>query len=334
MKYARWASWLVFLILLLGAVMVWSLSVGASGISAARVVRILCQGGSPVEHSIIFDIRLPRIILGFAVGGCLSLAGVILQGLFRNPLVEPYTLGISGGAALGVAVNIVLGLSAVGAYTLPVCGLLGAGGVILFLYVSSLRTGVVKLQGLLLNGVMISFISSSLVMLLMSIASSDSLHGIVFWMMGSLGGSDLSLVHFMVLVSLASLAAGYFFCLQLNALALGEEEARHLGVPIEQVKKILFVFCAVLTGFCVSIAGMIGFVGLVVPHVMRKLVGSDHRILLGASFLAGALFLIGSDTLARTIIAPLELPVGVITGIVGGSVFLYALAHRGGLSHA
>ncbi len=334
MKYWRWALWLGFLGVLLAGAVVWALSVGASGIPAGKVVGILFHGGSPVEHSIVFDIRLPRIILGFAIGGCLSLAGVMLQGLFRNPLVEPYTLGISGGAALGVAANIALGLSAIGAYTLPACGLLGAGGVIVFLYFSSLRTGLVKLQGLLLNGVMISFISSSLVMLLMSIASSDSLHGIVFWMMGSLGGSDLSLVNFMFFLALAALAGGYCFCLQLNALALGEAEARHLGVPVELVKKVLFVFCAILTGLCVSIAGMIGFVGLVVPHVTRRLVGPDHRILLGASFLAGAAFLIASDTLARVIIAPLELPVGVITGIAGGSVFLYALSRRGGLSHA
>ncbi|MEI8011470.1 MAG: iron ABC transporter permease [Candidatus Omnitrophota bacterium] len=334
MKYVRWASWLGFLAVLLAAVIVWSLSVGASGIPAGKVLGILFQGGSPAEHSIIFDIRLPRILLGLAIGGCLSLAGVILQGLFRNPLVEPYTLGISGGAALGVAANIALGISAIGAYTLPVSGLLGAGAVIVFLYFSSLRTGLVKLQGLLLNGVMISFISSSLVMLLMSIASSESLHGIVFWMMGSLGGSDVTYVNFMLMLSLAALATGYAFCLALNALALGEDEARHLGVPIERVKKVLFVFCAVLTGLCVSIAGMIGFVGLVVPHVMRRLVGADHRILLGASFIAGAIFLIASDTLARIVITPLELPVGVITGIAGGSVFLYALAKKGGLDHA
>ncbi len=334
MRCMRWAGWVSFFLLLLAGTVVWALSVGASGIPAGKVVGILCRGGTPVEHSIIFDIRLPRIILGFAIGGCLSLAGVMLQGLFRNPLVEPYTLGISGGAALGVAANIALGLSAVGAYTLPVCGLFGAGAVIVFLYFASLRTGLVKLQGLLLNGVMISFISSSLVMLLMSIASSDSLHGIVFWMMGSLGGSDLSLVNVMFFLSLAALAAGYGFCLPLNALALGEAEARHLGVPVEQVKKALFIFCALLTGFCVSVAGMIGFVGLVVPHVTRRLVGSDHRILLGASFLAGASFLVASDTLARVIIAPLELPVGVITGIVGGSVFLYALSRQEGVSRA
>ncbi len=334
MKYTHWASWLGFLIVLLAGVIVWSLSVGASGIPAGKVIGILLQGGSPVEHSIICDIRLPRILMGLAIGGCLSLAGVILQGLFRNPLVEPYTLGISGGAALGVAANIALGISAVGAYTLPVSGLLGAGAVIVFLYFSSLRTGPVKLQGLLLNGVMISFIASSLVMLLMSIASSESLHGIVFWMMGSLGGADISFINFMLGLAFAALATGYAFCLPLNALALGEEEARHLGIPVEQVKKILFIFCAILTGICVSMAGMIGFVGLVVPHVMRRLVGTDHRILLGASFLGGAIFLVASDTLARVVIAPLELPVGVITGIVGGSIFIYALAKKGGAEHA
>ncbi len=325
-KYARWTFWLVLLAVILGGVVLLSLAVGASGIPVNRVAGLFLSGGSPVERSIVFDIRLPRIILGFSIGGCLSLAGVILQGMFRNPLVEPYTLGISGGAALGVALNIALGLSAVNGFTLPACGFLGSGAVILFLYFTSLRRGVVKLQGLLLNGVMISFISSSLVMLLMSLSSGESLHGIVFWMMGSLGGSDQGLTGVMLVLSLVSLGSACLFCLHLNALALGEEEARHLGVPVERTKKVLFVFCAVLTGFCVSVAGMIGFVGLVVPHLMRRVVGPDHRILLPASFLAGAVFLIGCDTLARTIIAPLELPVGVITGIIGGSLFVYALA--------
>ncbi|MBF0387064.1 MAG: iron ABC transporter permease [Candidatus Omnitrophica bacterium] len=322
----RWTAWLLVLVLLLMLVGLFSLSVGSAGIPLTKLAAVLFQGPGSTEYSIIFDIRLPRILLGFAIGGALSLAGVILQGMFRNPLVEPYTLGIAGGAALGVSLNIVLGLAASGRYAAPLCGSLGAGVVIIFLYFSSIRRGMVKLQGLLLNGVMISFISSSLVMLLMSLSSAESLHGIVFWVMGSLGEPDSALIGLMFTMSAGLLLISYFFCLHLNALALGEEEARHLGVPVERTKKILFVLSALLTGFCVSVAGMIGFVGLVVPHLMRRLVGPDHRILLGASFLAGAIFLIFCDTLARIIIAPSELPVGVITGIVGGSVFVYALA--------
>ncbi|MBF0331292.1 MAG: iron ABC transporter permease [Candidatus Omnitrophica bacterium] len=333
MNHVRWTFWLFSLLGLLVAVMMLSLSVGAAGIPVTKIIPVFLEGRGSAEYSILFDIRLMRIILGFAIGGSLSLAGVILQGLFRNPLVEPYTLGISGGAALGVAINVALGLAVSGRITGPLAGVLGAGLVLVFLYFSNLRMGVIKLQGLLLNGVMISFICSSLVMLLMALSSRESLQGIIFWIMGCLGESEVSLIWSMFIAAWVLLVAAYFFCLPLNALALGEEEAQHLGVPVECTKRSLFFLAAVLTGFCVAVAGMIGFVGLVVPHLMRRLVGHDHRILLGASFLAGAIFLIFCDMLARTIIAPLELPVGVITGIVGGSLFVYALS-RGEVDHA
>ncbi|MBF0619296.1 MAG: iron ABC transporter permease [Candidatus Omnitrophica bacterium] len=326
MMVTRWMLCLLGLMLLLAVVVLASLSLGIAGIPVTKLVSIFLHGRGSTEYSIVFDIRLPRILLGMAIGGSLSLAGVILQGMFRNPLVEPYTLGISGGAALGVSLNIVLGSAAAGRFTFPVCGSLGAGAVIVFLYFSSVRKSMVKLQGLLLNGVMISFIASALVMLLMSLSSTETLHGIVFWVMGSLGEPDIALITLMLGMSVVLLAVAYFFCHHLNALALGEDEARHLGIPVERTKKVLFIVSAVLTGFCVSVAGMIGFVGLVVPHFMRRIVGHDHRILLGASFLAGAIFLIFCDTLARLMIAPSELPVGVITGIAGGSVFMYALS--------
>jgi len=302
-----------------------SLSVGVAGISPQKIIHLFLQGPGSSDYSIVFDIRLPRIILGFAIGGALSLAGVILQGMFRNPLVEPYTLGISGGASLGVSLNIVLGFAAWNRFSLPLSGFLGAMAVIGFLYLTSFRKGSANLQGLLLNGVMISFISSSLVMLLLALTSAESLQGIIFWIMGSLGESDTLLIKVMLIVSLVLLALSYLFCLPLNAFALGEEEALHLGIPVERSKQILFLISGICVGFCVSVAGVIGFIGLVVPHFMRKVVGADHRILLVSSFLAGAIFLIACDTMARTIIAPLELPVGVITGIVGGSIFVYTL---------
>jgi len=323
MRHAAWIFWILILALVLVLVMLFSLSVGAVPIPIDRIIALSFQGGSSTEHSIIFDIRLPRILLGLAVGGSLSLAGVILQGMFRNPLVEPYTLGISGGAALGVA--MVLGLSCASHLTVPLAGCLGSGVVIAFLYFLSFNKGRVRLQGLLLNGVMISFISSSMVMLLMSLTNSDNLQAIIFWIMGSLGQTDPVLIKIMLAASVGLLVVSYFFCLDLNAFALSDDEARLLGIPVERTKKILFLLAALLTGACVSVAGIIGFVGLVVPHFVRRLVGFDHRILMIASFLAGAIFLIISDTIARIVIAPLELPVGVITGIVGGSIFIYTL---------
>lgn len=322
----------VFWVLILGGILlcvaIFSLAVGPAGIPVKKIIPILLEGKGTVEYNILFDIRLPRIILGFAIGGALSLAGIILQGMFRNPLVEPYTLGISGGAALGVSLNIIFGLYKIGILTLPFFGFLGAAAVIMLVYFLNMRKGIVKLQGLLLNGVMISFISSSLIMLIMSLSRSEDLHGIVFWIMGSLEEPDWAIIKVTVSAAIILLIISHLFCLDLNAFSLGEEEALHLGVPIERTKRLLFIIASLLTGFSVSVAGMIGFVGLVVPHFVRMFVGSDHRISLIAAFLAGGAFLIFCDTLARTIIAPLELPVGVITGILGGSLFVYALTKR------
>ncbi len=322
----------VFWVLMLGGILlcvaIFSLAVGPAGIPVKKIIPILLEGKGTVEYNILFDIRLPRIILGFAIGGALSLAGIILQGMFRNPLVEPYTLGISGGAALGVSLNIIFGLYKIGILTLPFFGFLGAAAVIMLVYFLNMRKGIVKLQGLLLNGVMISFISSSLIMLIMSLSRSEDLHGIVFWIMGSLEEPDWAIIKVTVSAAIILLIISHLFCLDLNAFSLGEEEALHLGVPIERTKRLLFIIASLLTGFSVSVAGMIGFVGLVVPHFVRMFVGSDHRISLIAAFLAGGAFLIFCDTLARTIIAPLELPVGVITGILGGSLFVYALTKK------
>ncbi len=329
----RLTSWFIpilFLSILLLATMVFSLSVGSSGIPPRKILSFLLEGRGTVEYSILMDIRLPRILLGLAVGGSLSLAGVLLQGMFRNPLVEPYTLGISGGAALGVSLSIILGMgTAFGAFALPFSGFIGAVAVILLVYTLSTRRGIMKVQGLLLTGVMISFITSSLIMLMMSIAETEELHGIVFWIMGSLEEPRSELIKLTLIVAALGLVASYFFSFKLNALGLGEEEARHLGINTETTKRFLFVIASVLTGCCVAITGLIGFVGLVVPHFVRMFLGQDHRILLAGSFLSGAIFLILCDTAARTLIAPQELPVGVITGILGGTLFVYAISKRG-----
>jgi len=185
-----------------------------------------------------------------------------------------------------------------------------------------------KMQGLLLTGVMISFISSSLIMLLMAISRTEDLQGIIFWIMGSLEEPNWLFIKLALSVAIFGLVISYFFCFDLNAFGLGEEEALHLGINIERTKRLLFILASLLTGLSVSVAGIIGFVGLVVPHFVRMFVGGDHRILLIGSFLTGASFLIFCDTLARTIISPLELPVGVITGILGGTLFVYALTKR------
>lgn len=328
-KFIHWTFWILTLGGILLSVSIFSLFTGSSEISFTNIISSIFQRKNTIEHTIIFDIRLPRIILGSAVGGSLSLSGVILQGMFRNPLIEPYTLGISGGAALGVAISIVLGLNKnLGLFTLPLAGFSGASVVILLVYALSIKRGILKIQGLLLTGVMISFISSSSIMLIMAISRIEDLHGIIFWIMGSLEEPNWLLIKSAFWVSIFGLIISYFFCLHLNAFSLGEEEALHLGIDVERTKRQLFILASILTGFSVSVAGIIGFVGLVVPHFVRMLVGTDHRILLICSFLCGASFLILCDTIARTIISPLELPVGVITGIIGGSLFVYALSKK------
>jgi len=303
--------WILFFIFLLFSVVLFSLFAGLDKFSSKDSLR----------DNIIFDIRLPRIILGIIVGGLLALSGLILQGLFRNVLVEPYTLGISGGAALGAIFASILNLKF---YSYPFA-FLGAIFVIIFLYFFSIKGGIFKIEELLLNGVMISFISSSLIMLVMALFNVNDLRGIIFWIMGSLEDSDWQVVKIGIFILFFGLFFSYFFWKDLNALHLGEEEAMHLGINVERTKRVLFILASFFVSFCVSSCGIIGFVGLVVPHFLRMVLSYDYRVLLVSSFLVGGIFLVFSDTIARLIIFPLELPVGVITGILGGIVFIYVL---------
>ncbi len=326
----RWLGWLGLIVLAAIFAAILALVSGSSGIPAGKVLEILSKPPDSIEGRIIWDLRFPRLLLGFAVGGALSLAGVILQGMFRNPLVEPYTLGISGGAAVGVSLSILWGISGFWHLGLPLSGFLGACLVIFLLYFLSRRGRELPLQGMLLTGVMLTFISSSLMLLILAVSRAEDLQGILFWIMGSLDEPDPVLIRIMISISLLGLGTCYFFHADLNALALGEEEARHLGIPVERTKRVLFAIASVLTGVSVAVAGVIGFVGLVVPHIMRGLVGRDPRILLIASFLAGGTFLVLCDTVARVLIAPVELPVGVITGLLGGCLFIYVLVRGKG----
>ncbi|MEI6155199.1 MAG: iron ABC transporter permease [Deltaproteobacteria bacterium] len=328
-RTSKWSCCIFISFAFLVSVSIISLCTGSAGIPVNRIISSLLEGRGTPEYSILLDIRLPRIILGFAIGGALSLAGVVLQSMFRNPLVEPYTLGISGGAALGASLCIILRLNQIiPNIAMPLSGFLGAFLVILPVYLLNIKKGILRIHGLLLTGVMISFISSSLVTLILAISKTEDLQGIIFWIMGSLEEPSWVLIWIVCIVSLACLAFSYLFCLDMNALTLGEEEAMHLGIDVEKKKKLLFLIASLLTGISVSVTGLIGFVGLIVPHFMRMLVGYDHRVLLVTSFLSGAGFLIFCDMLARTVIAPVELPVGVITGILGGIIFIYALSRR------
>ena len=302
-----------------------SLGVGEIHVPFADIPRLLSDKES-MEYGVLAYIRIPRTVLGFAIGGSLSLAGAILQGIYRNPLVEPYTLGISGGASLGVTFAIVSGLHLLNILFLPLAGFIGSFTTLFLVYTLSLRKGALSVNRMLLIGVMISFISSSLMMFLMSITATENIHGIVFWIMGSLNESNTAMIWIVTALALTCLLVAYLFVMPLNALRLGEEQARHLGINSNVTIRILFVVSSLLTGACIAVAGIIGFVGLVIPHIVRLWVGADYRIMLIASFLSGSTFLILCDVLARTIISPNELPIGVITGIVGGMAFIVLLS--------
>ncbi len=325
-KYIKQVFFILAMFVLLIIVALLALSIGEINFTPNELITIL-KSETGIEYTIIHNIRLPRIILGIAVGGALSLSGVILQGVYRNPLVEPYTLGISGGASLGVAITIIFNLNLLfGVFMLPLTGFIGAVIITFLVYVLAVRKNYYNINRMLLIGVMISFMSSSTMMFLMSTTTAENLHSIVFWIMGSLDEPNTLLVKFVLYTSLIGLALSYLLANQLNALRLGESKAKHLGVNTTFTIRALFILASILTGISVSVAGVIGFVGLIIPHLLRMMIGSDNRLLLIASFLGGSIFILISDIIARTIIAPNELPIGVITGMIGGVVFIIVMS--------
>jgi iron complex transport system permease protein len=319
------SSRLVFLISLLPILLIvilGSLLAGSADISLIQMFKIIIGEVDGVQSAIFYKIRLPRVVLGIGVGGALALSGTLVQAIFRNPLVEPYTLGISGGASLGVALSLLLGLS-LGKLGLPVFAIIGASIVSLFIITSSVGSS--GGDRILLIGVMISFISSSTLSLIFSISDAQTLQTIIFWIMGSLEQSGGSLYLLLFTVSLLAIPTSLLLANSLNGFALGEEEATHLGIGVGNIRLAVIIITTVLTGFAVSLAGVIGFVGLVVPHTLRLIMGRDHRFLIPGSWLGGAIFLVFADTIARTVAAPTVIPVGAVTGVIGGVLFIFLL---------
>ena len=327
-KQLKWVSFVIVLLLLLAGSILFALMVGEIHFSVLELLTVFGDKNG-IEYTILSRIRLPRIMLGVAVGGALSLAGVLLQGIYRNPLVEPYTLGISGGASLSVAITIVFGLNiSLGAYMLPAAGFVGSIVTVFIVYILSMGKYSIDINKMLLLGVMVSFIASSAMMFLMSTTTNENLQSIIFWVMGSLAETDVILIRIVFYVAIAGLLISYLFANPLNALRLGEGNAKHLGINTGITIRILFVIASLMTGVSVAVAGVIGFVGLVIPHLTRMVVGSDFRILLISSFLGGSIFVVLCDIIARLIIAPNELPIGVITGMIGGLVFIVVLGRK------
>jgi iron complex transport system permease protein len=287
--------------------------IGVSGLS-------LFTFDSDMIQKLLFEVRLPRVIGAILVGLGLAAAGCLMQGLFRNPMADPYILGTSSGGALGAAVAIVF----FGGFFMPVFAFTGAIVSTAVVYLISLRNGRVTVETLLLCGIAVSLFLGACLSFLMYI-SGNSLQQIMFWMMGGFWNIYWDDVALGLLLPLACVVV-YYFSRDQNVMALGEEEAVHLGVNTEKTKRWLLLISAFITGIAVSIAGSIGFVGLIVPHIMRIATGPDHRILLPASMMAGAILLMWADTAARTL--PVEIPVGIITAFLGAPFFVYLLRGR------
>lgn len=326
-----------FLIVVLAVAVILGASVGAVTVSPIEVGKVMVNhtpGLSairqyPVDEMtdrIIWEIHIPRMILGALVGMSLAMAGAVLQGLMLNPLADPYMIGVSSGAAVGAGVAVLLGLSGVFmGFGIPVFAFVSAIIAVSVVYSLARRNGRVSMLSFILAGVVVGAFMWAVLTLIISVASQD-LEKIVFWTMGSLAGSDpWSRVTIVFPFALVGLVVFYALARDLNIFALGEESARYLGLEVESLKRITVAVATLVTAAAVSVSGTIGFIGLMVPHITRRLVGPDHRVLIPCSALMGAIFMVAADAIARTVMAPAEIPVGVITALLGAPFFLYLL---------
>lgn len=278
----------------------------------------------------IIKLRSLRVALGFICGASLSVAGCVFQGLLRNPLAEPYVLGVSSGAALGAVSCIALGLSGgwFGVGLLPLMAFLGAILTMILVYNIAKTDGQIPIPSLLLSGVIVGAVFASLLMFIVSTSQSEALHSVIWWLLGNLEIFDVNLLIMVGAIASICIGACYLFWRDLNIITLGEEPAIHLGIEVQSLRRILFILASLLTAASVSASGLIGFVGLIVPHTMRLIVGPNHRVLIPSSVLAGGLFLILSDLFARTVIPPAGVPIGVITALIGGPFFILLLKRK------
>jgi ABC-type Fe3+-siderophore transport system permease subunit len=314
------------------AVAALSLFVGSAGLSASAVARALAgrAGSDSIESVVTLQLRLPRVLAAALAGGGLAVAGVAFQGLTRNPLAEPAVLGVSSGAAFGVVLAQIFGLGlsalqALGVTVFAFGGALLAAGIV---YLIAVMPGGISVQTLLLAGVIVGIFFTSAITVLISIVDFNRLGGVVHWLLGNLAPIPPGSLALFALLALAGFWLVVRSARELNLLALGEEAALQLGVDADRLKRRVFVAAALLTGTVVAFTGPIGFVGLVVPHVLRGVLGQDNRLLVPTALVGGGIFLLAADTLARNVVAPAELSVGVITSFCGAPFFVYLLRTR------
>jgi iron complex transport system permease protein len=329
------------LALILFAVVVVALKLGAVPVSlyglGRDLISVLLRQTSQLSSDygmIVIEIRLPRILLAIVVGASLSVAGTSFQALLRNPLADPYVLGVSMGAALGAILALIaephLALPVwLAALFTPLGAFIGAAATIAAVYLLGRREGQIDSATLLLAGIISSSFLSAIIMFLLTTLTGRDFRGMAFWLMGDLSSPlQPSLRWVLGIGFLVATGAIYTTAADLNLLLAGEKEAMHLGVDVRRVRLVVYIAASILTGLAVSVSGAIGYVGLLVPHVMRLLFGSDHRTLLPTAAFGGAIAVVIADTLARTVVAPSELPVGAMTALVGAPLFIYLLRRR------
>lgn len=316
----------------LAGVLVLSLSLGSVSIPFSRVLSLLFGDGSLADAAtdarIIFDVRLPRVLLAACVGGGLALAGVVFQVLLRNVLADPYILGVSGGASVGALVAASTGFALLFPGATSLAAFAGAAVVAVAVYGASGRDVTTDGGTLLLSGVMVGAFLGAVILALVSLGG-DPVRSALFWLLGFLGNATMD----QVLISAVVLGGSTLLLMlragTMNVLALGAESAAGLGVSVRPVFLMLYAVASLLTAVLVSVAGSIGFIGLIVPHICRLLFGADHRVLVPASLLSGAIFLVVADLMARMLLAPVELPVGAVTAALGAPLFIFLLRRRG-----
>ncbi|MDQ2086977.1 iron chelate uptake ABC transporter family permease subunit [Herbivorax sp. ANBcel31] len=285
------------------------------------------DGVDETQSFIVLNLRLPRIILSALIGASLAVTGVVLQGMFKNPMADPYVLGISSGASFGAAIAIAVGLDYTfkGLGAITIFAFLGAVITIMLVYNIAREGNKVSPITLILAGISVSFMLSSVVSLIMVFNRSKVEH-IVFWVMGSISSASWNQVLVLLPIIIICIVIIIAFSRDLNVISTGEETAKSLGIEVERLKKIMIVVCSILVASCVAVSGVIGFVGLIIPHTIRLLTGSDHRIIIPFSAIGGAAFMVICDTLARSVVPPTEIPVGAITSVVGAPYFIYLLS--------
>ena len=306
-----------------------AITLGAAELPLRTVIAALLGDATATDRAIVIELRLPRAMLASLAGGALALSGAVFQALLRNPLAEPYVLGVSGGAAVGAVSAIVLGMEGAAPWLIPVAALLGALAAILLVLRIAIQAGhALDTRVLLLAGVIAGAFFNAVILLLLTLADVESFRSAIFWMMGSLAGATWRSCMLLALYVLPALLALLSLARPLNLLAAGEETALYLGTRVDRVKTVAYFVASFLVAATVATCGVIGFIGLVVPHAIRLMFGSDHRFLLPVCFLAGGSFLLLADTGARTMAAPAELPVGVITALIGVPIFVVLLRRR------